>query len=231
MGDILYALTFSKGINKVMPIIDDELRKYKINLEEDVLRIFAEDVISILYGDFIPSEYDYDKYDCDYDHDKYDFDNKEDVRDMVLATLRGLSRPIIKDELKKNKVVMENRYIWLMTYDIVQELRKRGVGYCGEEIRKITQEYITKEKYKGYIDWLDASLSISITERELTENKVNIYGGQRWLMTYDILKEAHKSGKGYSKEEIRKITQEYITKGLYKNYIGRAGSFNDDKIL
>jgi hypothetical protein len=120
---------------------------------------------------------------------------------------------------------MENRYIWLMTYDIVQELRKKGVGYSKEEIRKITQEYITNGLYKNYIDWLDASLSIGIIRYKLEKNDVFMKIGETWLMTYDMVKEARKSGKGYSKEEIRKITQEYITKGLYKNYIGRAGSF------
>jgi hypothetical protein len=211
MVDILYALAFSKKINKAMPIIDDELKKYKINLEEEVLRIFVEDVISMLYGDYILYEDDYD--------------NEEGIREMTVATIRGLSRPIIKEELIKNNVIMENRYIWLMTYDIVQELRKKGVGYSKEEIRKITQEYITKGLYKNYIDWLDASLSIGIIRYKLEKNDVFMKIGETWLMTYDILKEARKSGKGYSKEEIRKKTQEYITKGLYKNYIGRAGSF------
>jgi hypothetical protein len=206
---------YSQKIDEAMSIVEYELKKYKINLVKEVLRIFAKDVLSL----YISEKYGLYGYD------------EEDIKDMTVATIRGLSRPIIKGELIKNNVVMENRYIWLMTYDIVQELCKKGVGYSREEIRKITQEYITKGLYKNYIDWLDANLSKGIIERKLAENKVNMYGGQRWLMTYDIVQELRKKGVGYSREEIRKITQEYINKGLYKNYIGCAGYFNDDKIL
>jgi hypothetical protein len=51
-----------------------------------------------------------------------------------------------------------------------------------------------------------------------------------WLMTYDIMQTSHNNGGDYCEPKIRKITQEYITKNICKNYIGRAGSFNDDKI-
>jgi hypothetical protein len=50
-------------------------------------------------------------------------------------------------------------------------------------------------------------------------------------MTYDIVQETRKNIRGYCDHELRKIAQDYISKQLYKNYIGRAGSFNDDKIL
>lgn len=51
------------------------------------------------------------------------------------------------------------------------------------------------------------------------------------FMTYDIVQETRKNIRGYCDHELRKIAQDYISKQLYKNYIGRAGSFNDDKIL
>jgi hypothetical protein len=133
--------SFTIEVNEAMSIVDDELKKYKITLGKGVLRIFAEDVISMLY---LP-----------YDYSWYGWYEKESIRGMTVASILCLSMPIIKEELIKNKVVMEGRDIWFMTYDIVQETRKNSRGYSDHELRKIAQEHISKQLYKKYIGLVD----------------------------------------------------------------------------
>jgi flagellar biosynthesis GTPase FlhF len=136
--------TSGEEIKEAMPIVEDELKKNNLILKKKKLKRFTKKIMAVFYR-------------------KNGLPGEETIREMTVASIQRLNMPIIKDELLKNSVVMEDRDIWYMTYKIMEALHNNGGVYC--------------------------------------------------------------------EEELRKKTQEYITKGLYKNYIGRAGTFNDDKIL
>jgi hypothetical protein len=208
---------------------------------------------------------------------------EETIREMTVESIQRLNMPIIKDELLKNSVVMEDIDIWHMTYEIMQALHNNDGVYSEQELRKKTQEYITKGLYKNFIRYAHSKeideampivddvlkeykfilekeslriitkdvisllyakggsyseetirvmtvetiqrLSIPIIKDELLKNSVVMEDRGIWYMTYEIMQVLRNNGRDYATPELRKKTQEYITKGLYKNYIGRAGSF------
>jgi nitrogen regulatory protein PII-like uncharacterized protein len=256
-------ISLGEEIKKAMPIVEDELKKNNLILKKKKLKRFTKKVMAIFYG-------------------KGDSYNEEWIREMTVESIQSLIMPTIKSELEKNNVSMNERDIWLMTYDIMETSHNNGGGCSEPEIRKITQEYITKnicENYSGYYfsedikkampivkdelrknnlilreeetlkQFTEALLGVlygkgesykeecirymssgdsaaffigHIVREELIKNRVFMRNRDRMYMVHYIMKTSKKNGGGYSDSEMRKITQEYITKGLYKNFIDYA---------
>jgi hypothetical protein len=195
---------------------------------------------------------------------------EETIRELTVASMQRQNMPIIKDELLKNNVTMEDRDIWYMTYEIMEKLHNNGGVYCEEEVRKKTQKYISKNLYKNYIGHAELQeidkakpivedvlkeykvllgkgdlreitkdvisllyakggsyreetireltveiiqrLSVPIIKEELLKSNITMDDNDIWYMTYKIMEELHNNGVVYCGEELRKKTQEYISK-------------------
>jgi len=121
-------------IKKYMPIVQDELNKNNIFLDDIDLLKFTEDVISISYSQ------------------GGDGDEKC-IRSYTHGFIQIKNTSVVQKELLQNNIKMDEHDIWFLTGEIIKILHNNNRGASEEEIKDMTKQCIDNGLYKKFIGY------------------------------------------------------------------------------
>ena len=128
----LYLSEEREYIEKAIPIIKDELKKNNVEMEEEKLDKFIEDVIGIAFAKGVGEV-------------------EGTMRVYTRQFIINISCQVVIEELKRNHIQMPEKNAYNLTQVIMFSLHLTDRGYSKEEIIDMTKNYIVTEKYREFI--------------------------------------------------------------------------------
>lgn len=125
---------FSEEVKKAIPIVKDELLKYKIILKEGNLKQLTKRILEILYG-------------------KGGWFKEEYIKDYTKSFIPTLIFSIVNKELLNNNIKMQEEDMFSFTEKIFEISCNNGGGASEEEIKRITKQCIDNGLYKEFIGY------------------------------------------------------------------------------